>query len=640
MSSTLLKPVLSKPFPKPRGVWECPVTGFKVPKEVQANLAYRANILEAAESDSGFRSDLMAACKASKLFWFNTFVWTFHQFDIDPETGQTMNSPAPHVPFITWDVQDVGIEAIADAISDGHDIGVKKSRDMGASWVCLGVLHHEWLFGDGSPQLLEMSRTRDYVDQTGNMKALFQKHDYINRWLPFWMVPPGSTPGGKHRTKMHMLNVLTGACIDGESTTEHAGSGDRRKAILLDEFAKVEYGQQMRSATGDISPCRIVNSTPAGAHTEYSKWVNSGKIQVFVLPWWEHPDKGSGRYIITDEITGDHKIRSPWYDYEDARRSPQEMAQEIDMNDLEAGDVFFLPQNIEKHKSLFARQPFMKCGIKIVDTISDDLLYKAIRENNYKVSTKITRTGFNTPLHVYVKLTNWRLDQRYTYTMGMDVSKGQGASNSTICVICDQTMEKVAEWADANVPPYEFARVIMAVALWVGGRNPRTLPFLIWEKNGPGWDVGRLIVNKYKYPFYYYEKQVATTRERKTKKYGWQNNIANNTLVMDKYRRLFHTGQFIEPSLSCLEEMKLYITYPNGHIGPSELVEENAATRLAHGDKVRATSLALWGVEEGARIKPQTSTPPSNSPAGRKAAKKAKQNKAKQYKLYDFTRSY
>lgn len=633
-----LKPVLSEPFPDIKPIWECPITGLCVPKGQQANLAYRADILERAANDKGFQSDLMAACRESVLFWINTFVWTFHQFEIDRVTGKTYPSPAPHHPFITWDVQDFGVTQLCDAIDNGTDIGIKKSRDMGASWICVDTLHWYWLFDSSSPQLLEMSRTREYVDQTGNMKALFQKHDYINMRLPSWMVPGGCLPGGKNRTKMHMKNIITGACIDGESTTEHAGSGDRRKAILLDEFAKVEYGQAIRSATADISPCRIVDSTPAGAHTEYSKWVNSGKIKVLVMPWWEHPDKGRGRYIDTNPITGEYKIRSPWYDLEDKRRSAQIMAQEIDMNDLEAGDVFFSPQMIAKHKVLFARKPAMKCSITIKKHISDDMIKDAVRQNDWAKSCDFSRTGNSLPLKVFVKLNNLRLDQRYTYTLGIDISKGQGASNSTICVICDQTREKVAEWADANVPPYEFARTIIAIALWVGGRNPRRTPFLIWEKNGPGWDVGRLIVTKYQYPFYYHDRQVATKSEKKKQVYGWQNNTTNNQLVMDKYRRLFQTSQFIEPSEACLDEMLQYITYPSGHIGPSAMVEEDSATRLAHGDRVRATSLALWGVEEGARIKPAKSSVPPNSPAGRRQAKIKQQRRLKNsiWKPYSF----
>ena len=90
-------------------------------------------------------------------------------------------------------------------------------------------------------------------------------HDKINEWLPDWMLPPDCLVGDKHRTKMHMHNVLTGATIDGESTTKHAGSGDRRLVALLDEFAKVEFGGEMRSATRDVALMRIINSTPAGA---------------------------------------------------------------------------------------------------------------------------------------------------------------------------------------------------------------------------------------------------------------------------------------------------------------------------------------------------------------------------------------
>lgn len=633
-----LKPKLSSPFPKGREFWTCPVTGLKVPKRLGANLRYRETILREAETDKGFRNDLMAACAASRLFWFNAFVWTYKQFDIDPVTGEAHPSTNPHWPFITWDVQDLFIDEIGRAINEGHDLGIKKSRDMGASWSSLGVFHHEWLFDEQGPQLLELSRVREFVDQTGNMKALFQKHDYINEWLPEWMIPPGIAIGGKYRTKMHMKNIITGGCIDGESTTEHAASGDRRKAILLDEFAKVEYGTKMRSATADVAPCRIVNSTPAGAHTEYSRWINSGKIKVFVLPWYEHPEKGAGRYVSTDAITGEFKIRSPWYDSEDERRSSKTMAQEVDMNDLESGEVYFSPQMVEKHRTLFSRRPHTTICVSLDPKISDDSMHKVIQRNNWKADVKCSRTGKSRAMSIFVPLVGGRPDQRNTYTIGIDVSKGQGASNSTLEILCDQTGDKIAEWADANTPAYELARVIVAVALWCGGRNPRRLPFLIWEKNGAGWDLGRSLVKIYRYPFYYFDKQVGTFSEKKTRKYGWQNSVPNNRLVMDKYLRLFETGKYIEPSDKCLDEMKEYIIYPTGNIGPAGLVEEDKATRLAHGDRVRGTSLALWGIEAGAKIKRGKLAIPPNSPAARRKAALAKNKKDRSgYKhTYDF----
>jgi len=334
-----LKPKLSEPFPNIQRYWTCSKTGLKVPKFEQENIEWRTKLLNQAENDAILQRDLLSASAQSLLFFANTFVWTYHQFDVNPATGERIEARRPHCPFISWEIQDELFNLLELYLTKGLDVLLDKCRDMGASWCCIIFLHWLWLFRPDS-QLLEMSRVQEYVDQTGNMKALFQKHDYINGWLPKWMLPPDCLVGQKYRTKMHMKNILNDSCIDGESTTEHAASGDRRLVVLLDEFAKVEHGKLMRSATRDAALMRIVNSTPAGPGTEYSRWKNSGQIKVFILPFWEHPQKGKGRYTAKKE-DGSYEIRSPWFDVEETIRSPQELAREVLRQDVESGAIFF-----------------------------------------------------------------------------------------------------------------------------------------------------------------------------------------------------------------------------------------------------------------------------------------------------------
>jgi len=223
----ILKPQLREPFPDIQPTWTCPKTGLVVPKLEMENLQYREKLLAEAEDDEGLQNDLMAACTESVLYWINTFGWTYHQFEVEGISGERTQSAFADAPFITWDVQDVLFGRFEYHLANALDILINKSRDMGASWCSIAFVHWLWLFRPDS-QLLELSRTEDYVDKPGNMKALFQRHDYINHWLPDWMQPPMTQVGGKYRTKMHMKNALNGSCIDGESTTEHAASGDRR----------------------------------------------------------------------------------------------------------------------------------------------------------------------------------------------------------------------------------------------------------------------------------------------------------------------------------------------------------------------------------------------------------------------------
>ncbi len=593
----LEEPKLPEPFPNVPEWWTEPITGIEIPKDPTRNLQWRQELLEEADNDPAFQQYLFSCCEKSILFWMNAFVWTYRQFIVDEETHEVIPCPKGevHVPFVTWQMQDEAILDMVAAIKEGHDLGIKKCRDTGASWMCLAVFHWFWLFRQDS-QLLELSRNEDYVDKKGNAKSLFWKHDYINQWLPDWMMPPDCLQGGRNRSKMHINNELNGSVIDGESTTAKAASGDRRLAVLMDEFAKVDNGSAMRSATSDVTPCRIVNSTPFGAGTEYSKWLNSGQIKVVYLPFFMHPEKGAGRYIVKNSLTGMYEIRSPWLDKQEERRSPKEMAQEIFMDDLESGSTFFECDILEKHKVLFGR----KERTTITVDFNEDVPNAEIR---HLIQAKSTKKIFfkhkkHSPMKVWPRLIDNRLDQRYTYTVGVDISEGKGASNSVVSVFCIQTQEKVAEWADARTPPYEMARIAMAICLWVGGANPHRLPIIIWEMNGPGYDFGKLVVDTYCYPYMYYGETIATKEKKKDRKYGWHASRERKELLLSQYRRYLAHGGIINRSILALDEAEYYIRYPEGQIGPSCLLEESTAARKTHGDRVIADALALEAAEK------------------------------------------
>ena len=608
LQTETLKPQLAEPFPNVPRHWTCPNTDLIVPKFDEENVVWRSKLLARAEDDPILQRDLLAGSRESLLFWVNTFVWTYHQFDVNTETGERIEAKQPHNPFITWEIQDTLLHEFEYSLKHGLDILIDKCRDMGASWLCIAFLHWLWLFRPDS-QLLEMSRTQDYVDQTGNMKALFQKHDYINGWLPEWMLPPDVLFGQKYRTKMHMKNILNGSCIDGESTTEHAASGDRRLVALLDEFAKVEHGQLMRSATRDAALIRIINSTPAGAGTEYSRWKNSGQIKVFVLPFYEHPEKGKDRYVTKTE-QGDYEIRSPWFDVESEVRSPQEIAREILRQDIESGAVFFHTQNIDKHIALFVREPRIRYHIHFKANTPNDRVHNFIRKRD--IGSLMIRRGSKGPLRVWTELMMDRPDQSKTYIFGIDLGKGQGASESVVSIKCKETGEKIAEWRDANTPPYDMARIVIALAIWCGGRKPRKLPFLKWENNGPGWDFGKLIVREFKYPYFHKKIKPGRVVDAKTMNYGFHTDRQSKFELLSLYDRILAHGGYINHSKAGLEQMKLYIHYNDGGIGPACLVEESASARKCHGDIVIADALTLDD-KELPKVRHEGAKPPENS---------------------------
>jgi len=565
-------------------------TGIKVPKWKNENLAWREKLLQKAENDYAMQQDLLAASAESYLFWVNTWAFTYHQFETNPETGKQVPSTEPHQPMITWEIQDELFDWLNDHFEKGKDGLIDKSRDMGASWCCLEYLHWLWLFRPGT-EIREMSRVEDLVD-SGLSKSLFWKHDYINAYLPDWMCPPEVKIRGKsNRTKMRIHNELIKTTIGGESTQKHAMRADRAAVLLLDEFAMVDEGAAIRTSTAHVAPCRIVNSTTLGAGTEYSRWKNSGQIDVFSLMFWNHPEKGKGRFVKQDSITKEYSISSPWLEKLYEWCTPKEIASEVLGKDIEAGDSFFTLSVIDKHIVLFGSEPKEHYNIILKKGIANDAIPRILQRRDEKAYSIVKSK--NGKLEIWGGLINGRPDQSKTYIFGIDTSKGQGASESVISIKCKQSGEIIAKWKCRNTPPYEFARIIVGLALWTGGANPQRLPYLKWENNGPGWDLGYLLVKEFHYPFYYVSSTIGKVTDKKKGKYGFHVSQESKELLLRAYERALMQGKIINHDKRGLEQAKYYIHYPSKRVGPAELSDKSAAEWLLHGDIVMADALTV-----------------------------------------------
>jgi hypothetical protein len=591
--------------------WTCPITGLRVPKDPSKNLAWRADLLAEAEKDQELQIDLYTASSQSILFWINAFVFTLRVFETR-ESGEVKQAEYAHLPFVTWtNVQDPHILRIEHGIDEGESLLTDKSRDMGATWDHLAAITHRLLFREGESHLL-ISRKEDAVDvldgqpknypfgSLADPGTLFGKIDYILNRLPEWMIPRLA------RKKLHLVNLENKTRIDGESSNATAGSSDRRTSIFMDEMAKMKEAESIKRSTKDVTACRLVCSTPNGAGTTFSAWRLSGQIPVFVLPWWEHPEKGRDRTVRQDDL-GRWKIHSPWYDRECEVRSPKEVAIELDMDHVGSGDVFFEPTVIEQHKRMFARKPKSLAHISFKKNLTDDVVLDAIRTRRTGCVMYTGRGSWK----VWCALKAGQPDQTKTYTLGIDISKGQGASNSVISVMCNETHEKIMEFADPNIPPHELARLACAAAIQVGGRR---FPLIIWENNGdPGFDFGRQLVHTYNYPNIYFDKQVGTVTERVGKRYGWRSSPEKKAVALGVLRRAYAHGRFINHSEEALDECLTYVHYEGGGIGPAALVEEPEAARKAHGDRVIADMMCIVAVEDmpaaltGERVTPNRS---------------------------------
>lgn len=617
MEATLPAPAL-EPIPPQYGEFAtCPITGLQIPKTPASNLAWRKTLLSKAKLSGSVRRQLVTASSSSSIFWLNAFGWTFLQKKIGGDGHEAaVFGDLSHIPFITWKVQDEAIQEIHDCIDGGHDALIQKSRDMGASWLIVALFQWYWQFRP-STTFLELSRKQSLVDRRGDMDSLFEKHRYMLRWQPEWL-----RPRRMKDTLLHLENLDSGSTIEGESTNENAGQASRKTAILLDEFARVANGDEIDLATADTSSCRIFNSTPSGPNTQFTRIYRAKRARIITLPWWRHPDKGRDvRQTVGDD--GKPKWTSPWYDDQKTRRSKRNVAQNIDMEHGRAGDVFFDTDEIEKHRSLFQRDPVAVGSVVTDEDLLPDAKLKIIAKRLH--DSMVWVPGDRKPWRLWVPLVENRPNQTTQYVFAVDISNGSGASNSVITVADHVSNMIVGKFWDAFTSPEELAEIAALSAIWFGGVRP---PLIIFEKNGPGVIFGKKLL-KLGYPNIYYQQVDNVRTPKATPRWGWQSSTSRKEMVLGEYREALKNATIINPCREALDEALDYVYDDAGKIEPGSVGVEEGGGQALHGDHVIAD--ALIGVARATlpkTIVPEpTRTPPGTYAARRKAYEKSKRDR-------------
>lgn len=539
-----------------------------VPKGIRENLEYRRRVLRwGAKSRENARLLCMISSR-DMLFWVNTFAWTF-----DPRRDPSAR------PFITYPFQDEAAETIENALGR-HDLLLEKSRDMGISWLGVGIILWRWRFRSLQSYLL-VSRKEDFVDKTGDPKSLFWKMDFILERMPGWMRPSFS------RLKLHLQNNDNGSTIDGESTTGDVARGDRRTAIWLDEFAAVDNGDAVLTATADATDCRLFASTPQGTGNAFYT-VRQSDIAKLRLHWSLHPRKSEGLYY--DE---DGKPRSPWYDRECERRShPLEVAQELDIDYLASDYQFFDQVSLNLILKEKVRPPYQR-GVLEYD-------YQTARPVGFSEKAD----GGSLFLWFYPDPATGSPPADRDYVIGADVSmgtgdsKGRGASNSCLSVGDRKTGEKVAALAVSTMAPHDFAKLAVALARWFRGKSGAGA-YLVWEGNGPGRLFEKAVLDLGYNNIYYRDRDERDVRGEVGTRPGWWSSPETKLVLIGDYRKaLCSDGTFINRDMAAIKECEFYVFTARGveHRGAGNTLDPSGA-RANHGDRVIADALCWMGMK-------------------------------------------
>lgn len=540
----------------------------------------RQKFLDATAKDEQARADFRAAFSDDIALWLRLTGWTFAPKEVDPQTGREVPSRLPHRPFVLWPCQERAVSEMASAVVDGRDVVVRKSRDMGASWLVCALAAWGWLFKDWQSMLV--SRVEDGVDKSGDSDSLFWKVDYLLSAQPPWLLPSLEPDlferGSKTRQHMMLKNPVSGATIVGQASTAHVARGGRRTFIMFDEFAAMDEAVAAWRSAADATACRIAVSTPLGMGTHYSNLIRSARVggdpRLVELLYTDHPLKGAGSEVRTDHdgrvtgTAGGEYVWTPWLQDQLRRRDPIDMAQNVFANEVGSGANFFSPAVVTAHMNEFAESG-ERCELLRGRFVADP-------NGRWRV---------------------WRHPERHReYVMFADPSYGTGSANSAVCVMDADERTVVAEFVDPHIPPHDLSEEMVqaAVTAFAG----RRLPLVGWEVNGAGaamhHDFERL-----RYTAVYRQRIQGTTTERLTVRIGWNSSRrAKRTLLGDLSRALGH-GEVRIPSEEALREMLDYVILEDGSIEAGSRRDLTSGARESHGDRVIALAGALMLCGEG-----------------------------------------
>lgn len=537
------------------------VPRVEYPKDFLGNLEFR-KLLYRLGKDPADRAGLLELCRRDVLFFFNCFLWTYNP---------RIKKGPKWLPFLTWEFQDKAILKIVQHIEDGEHLAIEKSRDMGATVMILGVMLWRVLFHDDEVFLLG-SNKQETVDKAGNHKALFQKLDSFIERLPQWMSWPIDLGDDDCRTKNNLRMKATGGAFDGEATVANFGRGDRRTAVMLDEFAEWLEGYRALTAVYDVTDCVIANSTHQGSQTAFydaccQKW------EKLTLHWTQHPLKARGLYYK------DGKPRSPWYDKQCKVRLPKAVKQEIDIDVQGAAGQFFDPvriaQLVTKARSVF-RVPVHTGKIHFDRHSLTPQIWEEDIDGPYKLWFRMGPT-IDVPEHKYV--------------ISGDVSLGTGNSNSVAAIWDIVTLERIGEFVSRTTSPSAFGEIMVMLS-----RMFRDA-IVIWDRLGPGRATQKRMIDVGFRNLWYPPKNPDDLTPKRSMAPGFVLTPAHKKEVFEEYARALYFEECTNWSVQALEECLEFVETPNGPSHSKALMRAGNvdAEGENHGDFVIADTLA-WHV--------------------------------------------
>lgn len=209
------------------------------------------------------------------------------------------------LPLVMFHRQEELVDFVLSCMRGDGDGLIEKARDMGATWVCVGISVALWLFYPGTA-IGWGSRKQELVDRLGDPSSIFEKIRQMLRQLPPVFLPDGFNPKD-HTHYMRIVNPENDSTIIGE-IGDQIGRGGRTTLYFKDESAWYARPEGIDAALGDNTRCQIDLSSvstlgtvfhrkrEAGEEWQPGKPIHRDRANVFIMDRSDHPEKGDDWY--------------------------------------------------------------------------------------------------------------------------------------------------------------------------------------------------------------------------------------------------------------------------------------------------------------------------------------------------------
>ena len=515
---------------------------------IRPNISERAELYANMEKSPEYAALVTLKALRDIRYFFRYFLWTHEP---RPRYLKWYGLKNATVPFILYEIQEGIVADICNAIDNGEDLLIDKSREQGASWLLFGgIALWYWVQKNSGNDFLFGSRKFDNVDKKGATDTLFEKFRYNLYRLPKSFMPQGFD-SKTHDNVGFISNPETKSFVRGEANNANFSTSGRYKAIFADEYAKWEDTDEAAwTSMGSATLCRIPVSTPYGMGRKFSQLRFGGATKVRELHWSNHPLHGYKREKVEEHPFLPHKKNvwvSPWYLTECARRTGNaaaDIGQELDMDHLTSGNPYFMEQMYtitETFKELEESPPkTTRYDIESAGGNSISLVEKTIGR-----------------IHI---MNDAEGGYSNRYSISADVAEGLDHGDNSMFYVYDRVKNKDVAWFAGKIDTTAFAHLLAAM----GKRYYDA--YIAVEAN----NHGHAVIQELKKHYYnlYHRQSFDKIMDLDQRSLGWHTNGHTKPIMCGKLQANITDGILICHDAGFWTEASTYmVDGKNGKLG-------------------------------------------------------------------------